>query len=69
MQYIHKLKEYRLQSKYSQKEIAEILQITQQQYSLYEKQQRDMPIYFYAKLAKLYSTTIDDLIELTDKEQ
>ena len=67
MQYRHKLKEYRLNAKKSQKDIAILLNISQQQYSLYESEKREMPIGQYALLAKYYNVKIDDLIEIIEE--
>ena len=67
MQYVHKLKEYREKHNFTQAYIADFLQITQQQYSIYEKQTREMPISLYIKIANLYNVKIDDLI--TPKEE
>lgn len=67
MQYIQKLKEYRLKNKVSQKEVAKYLNITQQQYSLYENSTREMPIGQYALLAKFFNIRIDDLIEIIEE--
>ena len=67
MDYRQKLKEYRLKNKCSQRDIAKILDITQQQYSLYESNTREMPIGQYALLARYYSVKLDDLIEIIEE--
>lgn len=63
MKYSHKLREYREKYNLTQAYIADFLQITQQQYSLYEKQTREMPISLYIKISKLYNVKIDDLLK------
>lgn len=56
------LKEERIRREFTQQEIADILKITKQQYSLYETGKRTMPIEKIVKLAKLYDVSIDYLI-------
>lgn len=52
-----------------QKEIASILNITQQQYSLYEKGIRDIPIDLLIKLADYYKVTTDYILNRTNKKK
>ena len=49
-----------------QKQIAEYLQIHQTTYSDYELGNLNVPIEVLIKLAKLYNTSIDYIVELTD---
>ncbi len=51
-----------------QKEIAFYLKITQQQYSLYEKGIRDIPIDLLIKLADYYNVSIDYIVNRTNKK-
>ncbi len=66
MAYYPRLRELREDHDCSQKNIAEILFITQQQYSLYEKGYRDIPSQALIALAKYYNTTVDYILGLTD---
>ena len=50
-----------------QKEIASMLNITQQQYSLYERGIRDIPIDLLIKLADCYKVTTDYILNRTNK--
>ena len=50
-----------------QKDIAKYLGISQQYYSEYETGNRTITIEYLIKLAKLYNTSIDYLVELTDE--
>ena len=50
-----------------QYEIAELLNITRQQYSLYELGKRDIPAEYIKKLAKYYNTSSDYILEITDE--
>lgn len=52
-----------------QKEIAEKLKMTQQQYSLYETGVRDTPIAVLMTLAELYNTSIDYIVGRTDERK
>lgn len=51
-----------------QKEIASILNITQQQYSLYERGIRDIPVDLLIKLADYYKVTTDYILNRTNKK-
>lgn len=46
----------------TQKQIAAILDITTQQYQLYESGKREMPMHLFIKLADYYEVTIDYLV-------
>lgn len=49
-----------------QKDIAKILDISQQYYSEYENGKRTIPIMHLIKLAKFYNVSLDYIVELTD---
>lgn len=51
-----------------QKEIASILNITQQQYSLYERGIRDIPVDLLIKLADYYKVSTDYILNRTNKK-
>ncbi len=63
---IERLKEIRNDKDYTQKDIADYLNISQVQYSRYETGIRIIPIDLLAKLANLYQVSIDYLLGLTD---
>mgnify|MGYP000519579734 CR=1 FL=1 len=50
-----------------QKDIAQLLGISQQYYSEYEKGNRTIPIQHLITLAKYYNTSIDYIVGLSDK--
>ena len=50
----------------TQKEVAEYLLCDQSLYSKYERGQRDVPVGIIIKLAKLYNTSTDYILGLTD---
>ena len=57
------LKQYRLQSNLKQSEVAKHLNITERHYQKIEASVSDGSIKLWKQLAKLYGTTIDDLLE------
>ena len=48
----------------SQKKIAEMLSITQQQYQLYESGKRELPLHHLAALCRFYGVSADYLLDL-----
>lgn len=65
--YLKRLKDLREDFDKKQHEIAEFLNITRQQYSLYELGKRDIPAEFIRELAKYYNTSADYILEITDE--
>lgn len=65
--YLKRLKDLREDFDKKQHEIAEFLNITRQQYSLYELGKRDIPAEFIRKLVKYYNTSADYILEITDE--
>ena len=64
--YLRRLKDLREDNDQKQSTIAELLNITRQQYSLYETGKRDIPAKYLPILAKFYHTSTDYILELTD---
>ena len=62
------LSKYRNLADYKQRESAKFLNISTRQYQRFEKETPKSVIQFY-NLAKLYNTTIDDLLKQDDDEQ
>jgi len=72
MTYYENLRNIREDRGYTQKQIAEVLETTQQYYSDYENGKRDIPIRIYIKLSDFYGVTIDYLAgkaEYTETEE
>ena len=67
MTYYPRLKDLREDKDLTQKQVAEMLFITQQQYSLYEKGYREIPVSMIIKLAKFYNVSTDYILELKDE--
>ena len=61
-----RLKDLREDHDKCQKDIANILGISQQYYSEYEKGNRTIPIQHLITLAKYYNTSIDYIVGLTE---
>ena len=66
---IDRLKEIREDKDYKQTDIAKYLKVTQAQYCRYEMGLNTIPIEKPASLAKLYDTSIDYLVGLTDERK
>lgn len=58
------LRALREDSDLSQKKVAEVLAITQQQYQLYESGKREIPPHHLAKLCRYYGVSADYLLDL-----
>ena len=63
-----RIKDLREDSNFTQKEVAEHLHIKQNTYSQYENGQRQLPIVCLIALAKLYKTSTDYILGLTDQK-
>lgn len=61
-----RLKELREENDYSQKALAELLQIKQNTYSQYENAVREIPLEFLIKLSQIYSVSTDYILGLRD---
>ena len=69
MNYYQRLRDLREDNDKSQAEIAEILGIQQTQYSRYERGLRDIPTDVLIRLAKLYKTSTDYILGLTNNSK
>ena len=63
-----RLKDLREDLDLVQKQVAEILEITTQQYSLYERGDREIPFHHAITLAKFYKVSLDYIAGLTNKK-
>lgn len=66
---ISRLKEIREKKALKQSDVAEILDIKQQQYSEYETGKHLIPINYLSALADYYETSIDYLLGKTDQRK
>ena len=62
-----RIKDLREDNDKHQKDIAQLLGISQQYYSEYEKGNRTIPINHLITLAKYYNTSIDYIVGLSDE--
>ncbi len=63
-----RLKDLREDSDLTQNDVANYLHVKQNTYSQYENGQRQLPLTCLIALAKLYNTTTDYILGLTDKK-
>lgn len=68
MHYYYRLRDLREDKDLKQENIAKILDITQQQYSLYERGDREIPLNKAITLAKFYKVSLDYIAGLTNKK-
>ena len=61
-----RLKDTREDTDKKQEDIASVLNITRQQYQLYESGKREMPMHHFVTLAKYYNVSLDYLAGLVD---
>lgn len=66
--YYPRLKDLREDRDFSQRYVADYLSMKQPQYSRYERGLRDVPTDILIKLAKLYDTSTDYILGLTNKK-
>ena len=68
MDVVERLRKIRLERRYSQEEIAEVLETTQQQYSKYENGKNEIPVRHVITLCKFYQISADLLLGLDDEK-
>ncbi len=59
MYFYQRIRDLREDADKTQKEIAELLQISQQHYCLYEQGTRELPMHHFITLAKYYQVSLD----------
>jgi len=64
---MYKLKDLREDNDYTQEEIAKLLNCKQNTYQQYETEKRQIPIEALKKLAILYKTSIDYIVNFTNE--
>ena len=63
-----RIRDLREDSDYTQKYVSEYLLCDQSLYSKYERGERQLSLEFAVKLAKLYNTSVDYIVGLTDEK-
>ena len=66
MFYYKRLKDLREDNDKKQAAIAELLGIKQQQYSMYERGERELPMHHFITLARYYNVSLDYLAGMID---
>jgi len=66
---IQNVRKIRMERGYSQLDIAEVLNTTQQQYSKYENGQNEIPVRHVITLCKFYGISSDWLLGLKDTQE
>lgn len=64
-----RLRDLREDRDLTQKAVASILTITTQQYSLYERGEREIPFHHAITLAKFYNVSLDYIAGLTNNKK
>ena len=69
MYFYQRLRDLREDEDLTQKTIADALKITTQQYSLYERGEREIPFHHAITLAKFYNVSLDYIAGLTNHKK
>ncbi len=69
MKYYSRLKSLRLEAKLSQADVSKVLQCSQVGYGMYELGKRKISVEKMIQLARLYHTSLDYLVGLTDERE
>ena len=64
--YYPRLRELRTAAGLSQTEVAKALDMQQNQYSRYERGERELPMHLFIRLAEIYKVALDYMVELSD---
>jgi transcriptional regulator with XRE-family HTH domain len=64
-----RLRELRAAAGLTQTEIADILDMQQNQYSRYERGERELPMHLFVKLAEHYEVSLDYMVGLSDTRE
>lgn len=67
--YYQRLKDLREDKDLNQRDIAKLLQTTQQTYSLWERGDREIPLHHAIELAKFYKVSMDYITGLTNHKK
>ena len=69
MYHYQRLRDLREDCDMTQRALSEILNITTQQYSLYERGDREIPFHHAITLAKFYNVSLDYIAGLTNNKK
>lgn len=65
--YYPRLRELRVAAGLNQMEVSNLLDMQQNQYSRYERGERQLPMHHFITLAKYYNTSLDYMVGLKDE--
>ena len=68
IKYYPRLRELRVAAGMNQTEIADLLDMQQNQYSRYERGERELPMHLFVKLAAHYQVSLDYMAGLSDNK-
>ena len=68
MYHYQRLRDLREDAELKQRQVAELLNITVQQYSLYERGEREIPFHHVITLAEYYHVSIDYIAGVTNQK-
>ena len=69
MYHYQRIRDLREDADLKQKDLAQILDVSIQQYSLYERGDREIPFHHVITLAKYYDVSIDYIAGLTNQKK
>ena len=69
IKYYPRLRELRVAAGLNQTEIADILDMQQNQYSRYERGERELPMHLFVVLAQHYNVSLDYMAGLSDTKE
>ena len=67
--YYPRLRELRVSAGMNQTDIAALLDMQQNQYSRYERGERELPVHLFVKLARHYNVSLDYMVGLSDRPE
>ena len=69
IKYYPRLRELRVSAGLNQTEIADLLDMQQNQYSRYERGERELPMHLFVVLAQYYNVSLDYMVGLSDTKE
>lgn len=67
--YYPRLRELRIRAGMNQTDLADVLDMQQNQYSRYERGERELPMHLFVKLAEYYNVSLDYMVGLSDTRE
>lgn len=67
--YYPRLRELRISAGLNQMELADVLGMQQNQYSRYERGERELPMHLFVQLAEHYNVSLDYMVGLSDARE